>query len=232
MNKDKYFLVIPASGIGKRMNSEVPKQYLYLENGLTILDQCLKTFLDIKFISGFVIAIANKDTQFKASMFAKHSKLIAIAEGGKERFHSVLSALNSLDGIAQFNDWILVHDSVRPCVKKNDIEKLIEEVSVDAVGGILANSVVDTVKQKNSQGLISTIDRSKLYMAQTPQMFRFGILKEAIDKIINLDMHITDESEALEYLGYSVRIVEGASSNIKITTREDIDLANHYLKQS
>ena len=231
MKKNKYFLVIPASGIGKRMNSDIPKQYLHLDNGITILDQCLKAFLSIESISGFVVALANKDTQFESSLFAKHSKLIAIASGGKERFHSVLNALNSLDEIAEFNDWVLVHDSVRPCIKQSDIEKLIEEISGDAIGGILANRVADTVKQKNTNGLVSTIDRKKLHMAQTPQMFRFGILKKAIKKIIKLDMHITDESEALEYLGHSVRIVNGSSSNIKITNKDDIDLANYFLNQ-
>ena len=231
MKKNKYFLVIPASGIGKRMNSDIPKQYLHLDNGITILDQCLKTFLSIESISGFVVALASKDTQFESSLFAKHSKLIAIASGGKERFHSVLNALNSLDEIAEFNDWVLVHDSVRPCIKQSDIETLIEEVSDDAIGGILANRVADTVKQKNTNGLMSTIDRKKLHIAQTPQMFRFGILKEAIEKIIKLDMHITDESEALEYLGHSVRIVNGSSSNIKITNKDDIDLANYFLNQ-
>ena len=231
MKKNKYFLVIPASGIGKRMNSDIPKQYLHLDNGITILDQCLKTFLSIESISGFVVALANKDTRFESSLFAKHSKLIAIASGGKERFHSVLNALNSLDEIAEFNDWVLVHDSVRPCIKESDIEKLIEEVSDDAIGGIIANRVADTVKQKNTNGLVSTIDRKKLHMAQTPQMFRFGILKKAIKKIIKLDMHITDESEALEYLGHSVRIVNGSSSNIKITNKDDIDLANYFLNQ-
>ena len=231
MKKNKYFLVIPASGIGKRMNSDIPKQYLHLDNGITILDQCLKTFLSIESISGFVVALAKKDTGFKSSLFAEHFKLIGIASGGKERFHSVLNALNSLDEIAEFNDWVLVHDSVRPCIKQSDIEKLIEEVSGDAIGGILANRVADTVKQKNTNGLVSTIDRKKLYMAQTPQMFRFGILKEAIEKIIKLDMHITDESEALEYLGHSVRIVNGSSSNIKITNKDDIDLANYFLNQ-
>ncbi len=231
MKKNKYFLVIPASGIGKRMNSNIPKQYLHLDNGITILDQCLKTFLSIELISGFVVALANKDSRFKSSLFAKHSKLIAIATGGKERFHSVLNALNSLDEIAEFNDWVLVHDSVRPCIKQSDIEKLIEEVSGDAIGGILAKRVADTVKQKNTNSLVSTIDRKKLHLAQTPQMFRFGILKEAIEKIIKLDMHITDESEALEYLGHSVRIVNGSSSNIKITNKDDIDLANYFLNQ-
>lgn len=230
MNKDKYFLVVPASGIGQRMNSTIPKQYIILENGLTILDQCLNTILSNDLISGFIVALDKKDSHFKSSDFAKDPKLISITTGGKERFHSVLNALNALDQTAKPNDWVLVHDAVRPCIRKEDINKLIEEVADDKVGGILANRIVDTVKQKNNGGLVSTIDRQKLYIAQTPQMFRYAILKDSIEKAIKSNMHITDESEALESLNYSIRIVEGSSSNIKITTQEDIHLANYFLK--
>ena len=230
MNKDKYFLVVPASGIGQRMNSTIPKQYIILENGLTILDQCLNTILSNELISGFIVALDKKDSHFKSSDFAKDPKLISIATGGKERFHSVLNALNTLDQTAKPNDWVLVHDAVRPCIRKEDINKLIEEVADDKVGGILANRIVDTVKQKNNGELVSTIDRQKLYIAQTPQMFRYAILKDSIEKAIESNMHITDESEALENLNYSIRIVEGSSSNIKITTQEDIHLANYFLK--
>ena len=231
MNKDNYFLIIPASGVGTRMGSSTPKQYLRLENGLTIIDQCLKTLLEIKLISGFVVALSSTDSFFQSSHFYNHSKILAIAEGGKERFNSVLSALNSLNKIAQPNDWVLVHDSVRPCIKKSDIEKLIREVSNDSIGGILATSAIDTVKEKNASGSIKTIDRKKLYMAQTPQMFRFGILKEAIESAIKMGGKITDESEAIEKLGHSVKIIGGSSSNIKITTKDDIDLANYFLKK-
>ena len=231
MNKDNYFLIIPASGVGTRMGSSTPKQYLRLENGLTIIDQCLETLLEIKLISGFVVALSSTDSFFQSSHFYNHSKILAIAEGGKERFNSVLSALNSLNKIAQPNDWVLVHDSVRPCIKKSDIEKLIREVSNDSIGGILATSAIDTVKEKNASGSIKTIDRKKLYMAQTPQMFRFGILKEAIESAIKMGGKITDESEAIEKLGHSVKIIGGSSSNIKITTKDDIDLANYFLKK-
>ena len=230
MNKDKYFLVVPASGIGQRMNSTIPKQYIILEKGLTILDQCLNTILSNDLISGFIVALDKKDSHFKSSDFAKDPKLISITTGGKERFHSVLNALNALDQTAKPNDWVLVHDAVRPCIRKEDINKLIEEVADDKVGGILANRIVDTVKQKNNGRLVSTIDRQKLYIAQTPQMFRYAILKDSIEKAIKSNMHITDESEALESLNYSIRIVEGSSSNIKITTQEDIHLANYFLK--
>ena len=139
MNNDNYYLIMPASGIGGRMKSEIPKQYLKLGNDLTIMDQCLKTLLEVDKITGFVIALSEKDTLFKSSIYFNHSKMIATTKGGKERFHSVLNALNSLAKIAKPNDWILVHDSVRPCVKKIDIEMLINEVSNHQTGGILAS---------------------------------------------------------------------------------------------
>lgn len=230
MNVDNYYLVIPASGMGKRMKSEIPKQYLKLGNDLTIIDQCLKTLLEVDEIKGFVVSLSEKDTLFKSSIYFNHSKMLATAKGGKERFNSVLNALNSLSSVAKPNDWVLVHDSVRPCVKKTDIEVLINEVSNHQTGGILVTSVVDTIKQVSNDGEVSTIDRKKLYKAQTPQMFRFGILKDALDNALKLGNHITDESEAIENLGYSIKIVIGSSSNIKITQIDDLELANHYLQ--
>ena len=230
MNNDNYYLVMPASGMGKRMKSETPKQYLKLSNGLTIIDQCLKTLLKVDVISGFVIALSEKDTLFKSSLYFNHSKMLASTKGGRERFNSVLNALNSLAKIAKPNDWILVHDSVRPCVKKIDIEMLINEVSNHQTGGILATGVVDTIKQVAIDGKVSTIDRSKLFKAQTPQMFRYGVLKDALENAVKLNHNITDESEAIENLGYSIKIVVGSSSNIKITQIDDLEQANHYLQ--
>jgi 2-C-methyl-D-erythritol 4-phosphate cytidylyltransferase len=221
---------MPASGIGGRMKSEIPKQYLKLGNDLTIMDQCLKTLLEVDKITGFVIALSEKDTLFKSSIYFNHSKMIATTKGGKERFNSVLNALNSLAKIAKPNDWILVHDSVRPCVKKIDIEMLINEVSNHQTGGILAANVVDTIKQVAIDGKVSTIDRSKLFKAQTPQMFRYGVLKDALENAVKLNHNITDESEAIENLGYSIKIVVGSSSNIKITQIDDLEQANHYLQ--
>jgi 2-C-methyl-D-erythritol 4-phosphate cytidylyltransferase len=187
--------------------------------------------LSNEIISGFVVALDKKDTHFKSSKFAKDSKLISIASGGKERFNSVLNALSALDQTAKPSDWVLIHDAVRPCIKKEDVVKLMDEVADDKVGGILATRVFDTVKQKNNNGLVLTIDRQKLHLAQTPQMFRYGILKEGIEKAVKRNLHITDESEAVERLGYPIRIIDGSSSNIKITTQKDIDLANYFLKQ-
>ena len=107
---------------------------------------------------------------------------------------------------------------------------LINEVSNHQTGGILATSVVDTIKQVAINGKVSTIDRSKLFKAQTPQMFRYGVLKDALENAVKLNHNITDESEAIENLGYSIKIVVGSSSNIKITQIDDLEQANHYLQ--
>ncbi len=230
MRNDNCYLIIPASGSGSRMNAEIPKQYLKLENGLTIVDQCLKTLLGIDQISGCVIALAEGDERFKDSSYYKHPKILGFALGGMERYHSVLSALNTLSEFASSNDWVLVHDAVRPCIKKTDVENLIGEIFNHSVGGILATRAIDTIKKIKDKGEVLTIDRKKLYHAQTPQMFRFGILKEAINNAIEINNHITDESEAVEDLGHLIKIVTGSKSNIKITQEDDLELANYYLK--
>ena len=229
MNNDNYFLIIPASGIGKRMNESIPKQYLKLDNGMTIIDQCLKTLLSIDKVTACVVVTADGDNKFESSPYFNHPKMLTIALGGKERYHSVFNALNSLNKIANSNDWVLIHDAVRPCINERDITNLIDGVTDHPIGGILATRVFDTIKQLNSDEKISTIDRKKLYTAQTPQMFRFGILKDALERSIEFDNHITDESEAIENLGHSIKIVIGSKSNIKITQLEDLKLANYYL---
>ena len=188
MHNDNCYLIIPASGSGSRMNAEIPKQYLKLENGLTIVDQCLKTLLEIEQISGCVIALAEGDERFKDSSYYKHPKILGFALGGKERHHSVLSALYTLSEFASSNDWVLVHDAVRPCIKKTDVQNLIGEIFNHSIGGILATRAIDTIKKIKDKGEVSTIDRKKLYHAQTPQMFRFGILKKAINNAIEIKM--------------------------------------------
>ena len=135
MPTDQHFLIVPASGLGSRMKGNTPKQYLKLSNGLSVLDQTLKTLLNIDQIKGCVVAIAKNDTQFEQSEFFNHSKLLATAIGGKERFHSVISALNTLKPFAKDNDWVLVHDAARPCVKANDVINLIDQLKDHPTGG-------------------------------------------------------------------------------------------------
>ncbi len=228
---EQCFLIVPASGVGARMNAKKPKQYLRLENGLSVLDQTLETLLGIVQIKGCVVAIAQDDTEFKKSTFANHEKLLATAVGGKQRFHSVISALNVLRPFAKDEDWVLVHDAARPCVKANEVIKLIEQLKNNPVGGLLATQVVDTIKKSHGNIVESTLDRSKLWQAQTPQMYRFGVLSKALNNVVKNNLMITDEASSIEHLGLESVLVSASKSNLKITTPEDLDLANFYLKK-
>ncbi len=232
MSADRYYLIIPASGIGKRMRSDIPKQYLTLNNGNSVLDQTLEVLLNIEKIKGCVIALSSEDSLFKQSPFYNHPKIIAKAIGGKERFHSVISALNTLRPFANDNDWVLVHDAARPCVNAIEITTLMNELKKHPTGGLLATPVVDTIKQAKENIVESTLDRSNLWQAQTPQMYRFGVLSEALKTVIKNDVKITDEASAIELLGLKSVIIPSSKSNIKITTPEDLALANFYLKSS
>jgi 2-C-methyl-D-erythritol 4-phosphate cytidylyltransferase len=182
-------------------------------------------------ISGFVVAISDDDEYFMTSSYYSHPKLLATAKGGRERFHSVLNALNTLIEFTKDDDWVLVHDAVRPCIKKEDVERLISELQNQPIGGILAVEVVDTLKKVGNEDFVRTIERNKLYQAQTPQMFRIGLLKQALEKVVEDNDHITDEAEAIERLGHSIKIVLSSKSNIKITHSDDLKLANYYLNK-
>lgn len=229
---DHCYLVVPASGVGTRMQSSISKQYLQLDNGLSVLDQTLSTLLNIKKIKGCVVAISEQDNLFSSSQFYNHSKLLAIATGGKERYHSVINALNSLRPFVKDNDWILVHDAARPCIKAEDVENLIQQLENQKIGGLLATKVVDTIKKSSHQMVESTIERSNLWQAQTPQMYRFGILLHALNTAYNDGINVTDEASAIEHLGLDSLLVESSKTNIKITSPDDLALANFYLNNS
>ena len=224
------FLIIPASGSGSRMKTSMPKQYLKLENGLSILDQSLKTLLKMDDILGCVIAIPQDDEHFHTSAYQKNGKILAIARGGQERFHSVLNALNTLSEFANEDDWVLVHDAVRPCIKANDVQSLINELRDGDDGGILATPVVDTLKLADNSEVQQTVNREGLFLAQTPQMFKFGVLIKALENIVCNNMHITDEAEAVAQIGGKVKIIIGSKNNIKITVADDLQLANYYIE--
>lgn len=229
MPDNNCFLIIPASGNGSRMKASMPKQYLKLENGLSILDQSLKTLLKMDDILGCVVAIPQDDEHFHTSAYQKHGKMLAITEGGQERFHSVLNALNTLSEFANEDDWVLVHDAVRPCVKASDVQSLINELRHGVDGGILATPVVDTLKLADNAEVQQTVDREGLFQAQTPQMFKFGVLVKALENVISNNSHITDEAEAVAQIGGKIKVVLGSKNNIKITVTGDLQLANYYI---
>lgn len=225
--KTNYFAIVPAAGVGKRMQADYPKQYLPLF-GYTVIEHTLLRLLQADIFTTIVVAISATDSYWFDLKISKHPKILT-ASGGKERADSVLSALKNLENQAKIDDWILVHDAARPCITSTDIHKLIATLKNEATGGILALPSHDTLKQVESCNIQQTLDRRTVWRALTPQMFRFGILKQALEQTAG-NLAITDEASALELIGLSAKIVEGRADNIKITQPEDLLLAQFYLE--
>ncbi len=228
MTTTKFWGIVPAAGVGKRMNADRPKQYLQLSNTQTVIEHTLTRLIDAQVFEKIVVAISDGDPYWDVPI-SKHEKIIRAA-GGQERADSVLNALAQIENQASENDWVLVHDAARPCITTEDIEKLIFELKDDEIGGILALSSHDTLKDVDGVQILSTHDRNRIWRALTPQMFRYGALKNAL-QIHQGNNAITDEASALEMQGFSPKIVEGRSDNIKITRPEDLALAQFYLSQ-
>lgn len=228
----KYWLIVPAAGIGKRMQSDVPKQYLRLDNRF-VLDITLSRLLDNADFSGCMVPLSAQDHWWPDTESAADDR-IQTCTGGAERADSVLSALHALDGQASESDWVLVHDAARPCIHRDDLSNLIDTLSGHPVGGLLAAPVADTLKQAGGGVLPeieATVDRSRLWRALTPQMFRFGQLKAALEaSLINGDP-VTDESSAMEFSGNMPVLVEGRPDNLKITVPADLALAGFILSR-
>lgn len=226
-------VIIPCAGSGSRFNSDFPKQYALIDEH-TMLWHTINAIIAVNAIKSVWIVVNSTDDY--VGEYVKISPKIHIAKvGASTRAESVLNGLLQLEGIVDANDWILVHDAARCCIKPELITKLIMELKNDSVGGILAIGAVDTIKQvqvtvDNYKIITKTIDRNLIYLAQTPQMFRYGILKHAL---LNVDLQlITDEASAVEMSGESVKIIEGDASNIKVTYQQDIVLARAILNNT
>ncbi len=227
----QFIVVVPAAGIGKRMLASCPKQYLTIDNQ-TILSHTINRLLSHKNIAKVVLAISDVDAYFAQTTLVDNPNIIRVS-GGKERVDSVLNGLQVIND----KEWVLVHDAARPCVTHDDIDKLIKQCLASNSGGILAAPVVDTMKlainnNANEATQVSkTIDRSSLWHAFTPQMFKTKELKQAIEEAQQKGLLITDESSAIESVGLPCLLVSGRRDNIKITRPEDLVLADFYLKQ-
>lgn len=231
MRSTKFWVVVPAAGAGRRFGGSIPKQYLDLA-GRSVIERTLSLFIDHDRISGIRVALDAEDRLWGATAYSSHPK-VAPAVGGPERCHSVLSALEALVGDrADPEDWVLVHDAARPCLRRADLDHLIAELAQDPVGGLLAVPVRDTMKRGDPTAhVVATVDRAHLWHAFTPQMFRLGALAAALrDAIASGDL-VTDEASAMERLGHRPRLVEGHGDNIKITRAEDLSLARFFLEQ-
>ncbi|MDQ7089643.1 MAG: 2-C-methyl-D-erythritol 4-phosphate cytidylyltransferase [Methylococcales bacterium] len=227
MTNTNYYAVVPAAGVGKRMQADKPKQYLPLLDK-TVIEQTLLQLLSTDVFSAIAVAISDGDTYWPALKIAKHPQIIR-AKGGKERADSVLSALSALENKAVDDDWVLVHDAARPCVSSKEIHQLLKSLQNEACGGILALASHDTLKQVDGDVIQKSVDRRTIWRALTPQMFRYGVLKKSLTQTIG-NPAITDEASAIELTGGVVKIVEGSTENIKITRPEDLALAQFYLE--
>jgi len=228
--KTRIWSVVPAAGIGSRMGLETPKQYAKL-NDKTIIEHTLSRLFKHPLIEGVVVAISQQDSWWQ-TLSLSFDKPLFVVEGGKERFHSVLNGLIKLEGQISPDDWVLVHDAARPCVRLSDIDNLIGQLIDHPVGGILACAVCDTMKRSNNNNdIIETVERTNLWHALTPQMFRLGILKSALLNVLESGESVTDEACAVEFNNLVPQLVAGCRDNIKVTHYEDLSLAEYYLKK-
>lgn len=219
--------VLPAAGIGSRMQADCPKQYLTIGHQ-TILEHAIQALLRHPRISQVIVAIGPDDQQFHQLPIAQDPRVQATI-GGQQRADSVMAGLQ-LAGEAK---WVLVHDAARPCLHADDLDRLLAITEHSDVGGILAAPVRDTMKRAEpGHGAIShTVERQDLWHALTPQLFPLALLKQCLQRALDDGATVTDEASALEHCGYHPLLVNGRSDNIKVTRPEDLALAAFYLTQ-
>jgi 2-C-methyl-D-erythritol 4-phosphate cytidylyltransferase len=227
-------VVIPAAGKGRRLGGPVPKQYLSL-NGLPLLAHTLQRVRQIN--PRRVILVVSEGDEFWREVPGTED--CQIVYGGVTRAESVLNGLRALEttGTLAAASWVMVHDAARPCLRELDVVRLLSAVLDHEVGGILGTKIVETVKYVIGNKIQKTQDREKLWLAQTPQLFRRELLERALTEGLTLDAaidatvhEITDESSALEKMGYAPLMVEGSKDNIKVTNSADLDLAAYFLR--
>jgi len=226
MTSERFFGLIPAAGAGERMASAKPKQYLEL-NGRPMLYHSVKALLADARIDTVFVVLAPADHEFKEHPWGEFGERIApLYCGGATRHDSVLNGLVAASSTVEPDDWVLVHDAARPCLGRHELQRLIDTLAADDVGGILGVPVADTLKRADAASRIQATEaREHLWQAQTPQMFRHGLLLEALGRSARL----TDEAGAVEALGMKPRLVQGSAANLKVTYTEDLQLAQTIL---
>ncbi|OIR01897.1 2-C-methyl-D-erythritol 4-phosphate cytidylyltransferase [mine drainage metagenome] len=223
----EFHALVPAAGFGARMGNELPKQYLDLA-GRPMIWHALSTLCANPNIKT-VFAVLAPDDEYFARYDWSHcaGKLAPLYCGGKTRAESVANGL--LVSELEPDDWVLVHDAARPCLSAHLLARMIAELRDDPVGGILAVPVADTLKRADArQRIAHTEPREGLWQAQTPQMFRAGLLAEAL----SLSQNVTDDASAIEAMGLQPRLVASDTSNFKVTYPQDIELAELLLNKN
>ena len=222
--------IVPAAGLGSRMGSELPKQYHKIA-GLPILEHTLRVLLHSSDIFRVIVALHPTEPREGQLPSLIHDR-VQIVGGGPNRSDSVLSGLNWLNNEASDDDWVLVHDAARPCLSANTLDKLINEAKRLKTGVILCEPVSDTLKQIDAAGkVVKTVDRNKFMCAQTPQIFPFLALFDAMRACQKRGVIATDEAMAMELSGHSINTISGPANNIKVTFETDLIFAERYLQQ-
>ena len=216
------FALVPAAGSGSRMGGERPKQYLPLA-GVPLIRHSLATLCRVPAIARVFVVLSPDDAEWpRHDWSALGDKLTVLDCGGASRADSVANGLRAVAGRVAANDWVLVHDAARPCLTVDQVEALIDEVGDDNVGGLLAVPVADTLKRAGPGGRCeATVSRDGLWQAQTPQMFRHGLLLRALEQA----PAVTDEASAVEALGLRPKLVAADAANLKVTYPFDLQLA-------
>ncbi|MFP3019280.1 MAG: 2-C-methyl-D-erythritol 4-phosphate cytidylyltransferase [Arsenophonus sp.] len=234
-NKIQVVALIPAAGIGSRMQTNCPKQYLKIA-GKTIIEHTISVLLKQPRISQIIVLLNKNDILFYQLDIAKNS-IIKTVIGGNQRADSVLTGLNYLsDNLQSEFCWVLVHDAVRPCLNQSDLASIICFIDhqQSSCGGILATPVRDTIKCsiKGKIEISHSLERSELWHALTPQFFPLTLIKNCLIQALSQKAIITDEASALEYCGYHPKLLKGKIDNLKITQPEDLVLAEFYLSRT
>lgn len=216
--------IIPAAGVGSRMQADKPKQYLRIA-GKTILEHTLAVIATHPAVARIILVVGNDDPYLPQLTLPTNVQVVI---GGETRAESVLNGLRAINAP---NAWALVHDAARPCLRHSEIDQLLQIESEQ--GAILAIPVTDTIKRANAaQDIIATEDRSRLWQAQTPQFFPAALLERALSQALADGANITDEASAMEYAGFQPHLVAGRSDNLKVTRPEDLALAEFYLTRN
>jgi 2-C-methyl-D-erythritol 4-phosphate cytidylyltransferase len=221
-----FWAIVPAAGRGERMGGTVPKQYLSLL-GRTVIEWAVAPLLAHPGCRQLIVVLATDDAEFNGLPLSADARVQSVP-GGRERADSVRAGLHALAADAQDSDWVLVHDAARPCLGASELETLLTDLHDDPVGGLLARPVVDTLKRVLDDHVQATVPRAGLWRALTPQMFRFGVLRQAFERSAGQPM--TDEAQAVESLGLQPRLILGSEDNLKITFPEDLLRAERVLK--
>jgi 2-C-methyl-D-erythritol 4-phosphate cytidylyltransferase / 2-C-methyl-D-erythritol 2,4-cyclodiphosphate synthase len=228
----RLWAIVPAAGRGERFaassGSNLPKQYSQLL-GRTVIEWTLRALLADERVHAIVVVLADCDPHWPAVAKKINSTKLLTTLGGAHRQDTVMNGLLLLESQANIDDWALVHDAARPCLSSTDLSSLIDSLESDARGAVLAVPVVDTVRRELA-GEIETVDRNGLWRALTPQIFRFGQLRQALADASRAHVTVTDEAQALERMGVRAKMVAGSPFNIKVTRAEDLAVAAGILK--